>query len=109
MIKNEYKVTSITISGEAKCFCPLGQDWYTNRFTMELQPDEVIPDYCEIDRYIDENINGKHYIIEEAVKILYEYLASTYAPDFLRVSSSVTDATHCAVVVAREGNCTGWN
>ena len=103
MVKNTYGIGSISLSPTAKCYCPLGKDWYTNNFTVTFVPGEFIPDYCEVDKWIDENINGKELIIEAAVAALYDYLHDTYSPDKLVVSSQVKDAKHSPVQVAKGG------
>lgn len=101
-LANTHGIKKITIFAEAKCFCPLGKDWYTNRFEIDIEPAQYIPDYCDIDKYIAENINGKHMIIEEAVAKLYEYIKGEYAPAKCKISSYVDDATHSAVAVVKE-------
>lgn len=102
MIKNEYKIANITIRNDkAKCYCPLGKDWYTNQFEIYIEPAEYIPDYCDVDKYIEENINGKELIIEAAVALLYDYIMETYRPRTLAVTSSVEDAAHSEVTVER--------
>lgn len=101
MIKNEYKINEISIDATAKCFCPLGKDWYTNQFTVNMTPSGFIPDYCEIDAFIKDEINGKHFIIEAAVAMLYEHITEKYRPASLEVLSYVDDAAHSAVTVRR--------
>lgn len=101
MVNNTFGIDHITIESTAKCYCPLGMDWYTNQFTVDFQPGEYIPDYCEMDNWIAANINGKSMIIEQAVAMLYEYLRDTYKPIDLQVESDVDDAKHSAVTVSR--------
>lgn len=99
--KNKQEINSITICPHATCYCPLGNDWYENEFTIRMVPDEWIPDYCDVDKFITENICGKNLIIEDAVTILYDYLETEYRPDGLVVTSSVDNAGHSPVVVSR--------
>lgn len=101
MVKNTFGIRTIAIYTEAKCFCPLGKDWYTNQFRIDFVPNELIPDYCELDKFIDENINGHHMIIEEAVSLLHSYMQDAYSPAYLKVTSSVEDAKHCRVTVIK--------
>lgn len=101
MVKNTYGIGNIIIRSTAKCYCPLGKDWYTNNFEIEFTPGEYIPDYCESDKWIEENINGKSMIIEEAVDSLYNYLEEMYKPEYLYVTSHVEDAKHSAVIVSK--------
>lgn len=99
MVLNTYGIKQIKIESTAKCFCPLGQDWYTNRFLVDICPDKHIPDYCEFDKWIAENINGKELIIEDAVSKLYDYFTRTYEPKHCVVQSEVNDAKHSNVIV----------
>ena len=101
MVKNEYKINQICIDSTAKCYCPLGKDWYTNQFTINMNPSELIPDYCELDAFIKEELNGKHLIIEAAVAKLYELIEEKYSPSYLEVVSYVDEAAHSAVTVRR--------
>ena len=102
MVENTFGINDITIESKAKCYCPLGQDWYTNQFTVNFYPGRYIPDYCEMDNWITANINGKSMIIEEAVARLYEYLRDTYMPIELCVESYVDDAKHSAVTIHKD-------
>ena len=52
MIENEYGISRIKIESTAKNYCPLGKDWYTNNFAIEIEVADSIPDYCHIDEYI---------------------------------------------------------
>lgn len=101
MVENVFKINEINIDATAKCYCPLGKDWYTNQFTVNMNPSVFIPDYCELDAFIKEEINGKHLIIEAAVAKLYEHITEKYSPAYLEVVSYVDDAAHSAVTVRR--------
>ena len=101
-LENIYGIKKIQIRAEAKCFCPLGKDWYTNHFLIDIEVAEFIPDYCDVDKFIAENINGKHFIIEEAVAILHEYIKGEYFPASCKITSYVDDATHSTVSVVKE-------
>ena len=85
----------------AKCYCPLGNDWYHNRFIITMIPDLYFPDYCVIQSWINENINEKDFIIEDAVDKLYAYLVKTYSPKSLEIKSHVDDAGHFPVEVIK--------
>lgn len=102
MVKNDFGINAITIECSAKCYCPLGRDWYTNKFTVDFVPGENIPDYCELDTWIAANINGQSMIIEDAVASLHKHLKTTYSPASLRVKSYVNDARHSTVTVCKE-------
>ena len=99
MVENGYEISGIQIKSTAKCYCPLGKDWYTNNFEIHFLPDRSIPDYCELDKWIEKNINGQELIIEAAVDMLHTYLKDTYKPINVTVESHVTDARHSEVMV----------
>ena len=99
MIKNKYGIKEITMFPTAICFCPLGNDWYKNQFEVKMQVNQNIPDYCEVEKWLDENICGKSLIIEEAVKKFHDYLVENYTPITVEIKSSVNDAKHFPVQV----------
>lgn len=101
MIKNTYGIRKITIKAETKCYCPLGHDWYTNHFEIEMEPDKAIPDYCAVDNWIKENLSGKHHIVESAVCELHAYICANFAPHSCVVRSYVDDAAHSTVIVEK--------
>lgn len=102
MIENTFGISKIEIKTNAKCFCPIGRDWYTSQFLIEFVPAKQIPDYCKVDSFIDEAINGKNLIVEEAVIVLYSYFKREYDPQYLKVTATVSDAKHSAVTVIKE-------
>ena len=99
MLKNEYGVKRITMYPEAICYCPLGNDWYTNKFEVKMNVKELIPDYCEIEKWLDKNIRGKSLIIEYALEMFRKYLIETYMPVSIKITSYVENAKHFAVRV----------
>ena len=102
-IENRQGITNIVMKPKAICFCPLGDDWYTNEFEITFAPNQYFPDYCDIEKYLNEEIRGKELIIEDAVSKLYEYLKKTYYPMTLVVTSYVNDVTsHSPVVVTKK-------
>ena len=103
MFKNEQQIAKIVAKGHSHNFCPLGNAHYTNQFTIELRPNEIIPDYLEIKDFIAKELNDKALIIEDAVAILFDYVMDTFQPFYLKVSSLVTDAAHPEVLVEKEG------
>lgn len=99
-IKNSQGISLITFSANVRCFCPMGNDYYTNQFDVSFVPDEFIPDYCDIDEFLD-GMNDAQLIIEDAVNSVFEYMKNTYFPIHLEVSSTVTDAVHLPVTVTK--------
>lgn len=101
MIENTYGISMIKIQRNAVCFCPLGNDWYTNHLQIDFIPSEYIPDYCELDQWIEMNIAGQKLIVEDAVSKLYDYFKTKYLPKSISVTSMVDDANHCKVTVCK--------
>ena len=63
--ENRYGVRKIVYKQKCRCFCPIGKADYTNEFTVTMEPAEIIPDYCEIDKFIRECLEGESLVIEE--------------------------------------------
>lgn len=99
--QNRQKISNITMKPIVRCFCPLGQAWYTGHFAVHFVPSETIPDYCDIDKWVKDNIDGQCLIIEDAVAAIYEHLQTTYTPAGLHIIADVEDAGHFAVEVER--------
>ena len=68
--ENRYGVRKIVYKQKCRCFCPIGKADYTNEFTVTMEPAEIIPDYCEIDKFIRECLEGESLVIEEAASKL---------------------------------------
>ncbi len=99
---NSYDITKIEFTQNAQCYCPLGDDWYTNQFTVQIVPDKLLVDYVEVEKFIRKEIGGKSYILEEAVSTLFNYIQDSMQPKYLRVSSYGNDAVHFPVTVTKE-------
>lgn len=98
MLDNIYRVKKIVYKQHCRCFCPLGQKHYTNRFTVTIIPESRIPDYCKIDKWIIEHLEGETFLIEDAAKQLQRWLASALSCE-VSVLDEVNDATHGTVTV----------
>ena len=72
--ENRYGVRKIVYKQKCRCFCPIGKADYTNEFTVTMEPAEIIPDYCEIDKFIRECLEGESLVIEEAASKLKKKL-----------------------------------
>lgn len=97
--KNEYGVSKIKYTQKCRCFCPIGKADYTNNFTVTITPKKWIPDYCEIDKFIRESLEGESLVIEEATYKLKQKIIEDVHPRKVTVESAVNDAVHGNVVV----------
>ena len=98
MLDNCYKVKKIIYKQHCRCFCPIGQRHYTNNFTVTISPEETIPDYCEIDQWIAKNLEGETLLIEDAARLLQQWLETELSCG-VSVLDEVFDAGHGAVTV----------
>lgn len=100
---NTQGITKIILTQNVQCFCPLGDDWYTNHITIELIPKSIIPDYCEADDFI-RGLAGQSLIIEDVIDKIFTYFKQSYDCSYVKVVSYVDDAKHLAVTVVKEDN-----
>lgn len=99
LIYNKEEVTHIKMKPTACVKCQIGQDWYQSIFEVDFFPDKYYPDYMEICQFIREEIDGKELNIEEAAKLLLDFLRK-YEPSYVSVINHVTDCkTHFDVDV----------
>jgi len=100
---SSYGVKEIQYHQNCKCYCPFGKAWYTNNFTVTIQPKntDLMPDYLDIDSYINEMIKDGEHIIEEAASMLKGFLCANYhyVEEQVTVETSVYDAGHGNVTV----------
>lgn len=99
-IKNDEEVSFITMKPTACVKCAIGQDWYQCNFEAMFQPDEFYPDYMQVCNFVRKEIDGKELNIEQAAKLLYDFLKREYKPLGLCVVNHVTGCkTHFDVDV----------
>lgn len=99
MLENKEQVKEIIMKPTAHIKCRIGQDWYGCRFVVVFTPTEYYPDYSEVQQFVMEYIDGQELNIEEAARILYDFLKE-YDPEELIVTETVEDCkTHFDVEV----------
>ena len=98
--ENVQGITEIKINHSVQCYCPLGDDWYTNKILICMSGISTVPDYCDVDRFI-RSISGGKLIIEDVVSKIYSYIMDECHPKKLSVSSHVDDAMHMPVSVIK--------
>lgn len=101
-IENSQNIGEIVMYPIAVCKCAIGQDWYTNRFTVTFVPGNCYPDYMDVDAWLTENVRGKEFNIEDALEVFGQYLLKEYDPVHLSVETEVKDVlTHFPVRVKK--------
>lgn len=97
---NNENVVEIKMFPTAHCFCHLGQDWYSLPIEITFIPNKYYPDYMDVQKWVEENVNGKELNIEQALANIAAYLKSEYSPYDVTVIGDATDAiTHFPVRV----------
>lgn len=101
--ENKQGITKIEFNQNIQCYCPLGSDWYTNHVHVSVIPNNVIPDYCDVDDFM-RSLGGESLIIEDVVDKIFTYFISEYGCLYVKVQSFVDDAKHLSVTVVKESN-----
>lgn len=100
-LPNVEKVAEIVMKPFAYTMCQIGQDWFRNSFEVVFVPGDCYPDYMEVEKYVQENIEGKELNIEQAARLLYDFLHDEYNPRQLTVYNHIKDCkTHFDVDIA---------
>lgn len=102
--KNKQGITNIRMSGIFKAYCPLGRKNYTGKVSIQVNEPTNIPDYCDVDSFID-SLNGRKKIIEDAVDEIHDFITKQVKSyELLKVSCRVDDAAHSPVTVVKESS-----
>lgn len=99
-VKNIQGITKITFMEKIHNYCSLGNDWYSNNLTIELEPNENIPDYVKVGKKI--KALEEHNLIIEDVIMAVPKIIEEYKPKSYRIVSEVNDATHMPVKVEKK-------
>lgn len=99
-ITNYQGITDIRFTKELRLYCPMGKDMYTAHVHVQFSPDKEIMDYCETNRFLDE-MNQGAFIIEDAIKVIYDHIENSIHPLTLEVSITAESAAHMPVMVTK--------
>lgn len=98
--ENTMLITDIQFKQNVQCMCPLGGAYCTYQVAVSMQPGAVIPDYCEVEKFL-RGMSGKTLTIEDAVFEVFDYLYQEYEPHLLEVKIYCDDAVHFPVTVTK--------
>lgn len=87
-LENKENISVIFMKPIAFVKCAIGQDWYKCAFEIEFHPDKYYPDYMEVNEFIMREIDGKELNIEEAAKIIRDYMLG-YEPIKVSVTNHI--------------------
>lgn len=100
-IHNIQGIKEIKITPSVCCYCPLGNDWYNMKVSIQFKVGAYYPNYCDIRQFLNEEIQGKGLIIEDVLDKIYDFMLS-YEPMNLKVSGEVEEIeSHPPVVVTK--------
>lgn len=85
---NNEKVSSIVMMPTACVKCQIGQDWYQCQFEAIFVPSGYYPDYMQVQKFVMDEIDGKELNIEQAARLLYDFLL-LFEPKSLTVVNHV--------------------
>ena len=94
-------ITEIKYASRVRCFCPLGDDWYSADVGIEVQLPDRIPDYCELDAFV-RSMDSQKLILEDVCSNVWERVKQE-TRGVVRVSVSSSDAVHSPVTVVKAG------
>ncbi len=85
IIKNIYKVKRISYHANAFTRCPIGKEWGRMFIEINAELGDQIPNYCDIDTFIQKEIDNHCFIIEEVGYKVYEFVKQLCNPKQLQV------------------------
>lgn len=66
-------------------FCPLGPNYYRASVSCEIELNDTITDFLDLEAYFKQELNGKHLTSEQLCDEVFQKLTSVYEPEHLRV------------------------
>lgn len=102
--ENTDGILSIKMDGVlVMCFCPIGKTMCTYDVTIEMEPDEWIPDYLEVEAMI-RLLEGKEYTLESACAEICNNVNGYVRPKKVSVVVKCEDARHMPAEVKKTIN-----
>lgn len=97
---NSQDISEITYFNSRKFFCPVGESECTYEFTVKFKPNQIIPDYLELDKHF--NYLPREMTIEDALNEVFNMFMEVLRPYKLKVTCLCEDARHSKVEVVKE-------
>ena len=98
--ENTMGITEISFTHSTRCYCPLGDDYYTGEIFVIFVPGDTIPDYLDVQKEID-TLTGEHFNGEGIVEKVFDIMLE-YQPKELTVAVDINDAGHFPVSIIKE-------
>ena len=80
-------VNKMSFSVPVTPFCPLGPNYYRAQVDVELELNEVIVDFLDLEDYFKKELNGKKLTTEDLTIEVFNTLDKLYKPMHLKVTS----------------------
>ena len=101
MFKNAVGIDKISFVHTVQCVCAIGKSLCTYEFEVVMVPGEVIPDYLEVQEFMDNEVHMHFLTMEDATAALANYLDETYKRLSGTVACTCCDARHFPVRVEK--------
>ena len=98
---NTQGITKITYESRVRCFCPMGDDWYSADVKVEAKSLLRIPDYCDLDAFVRE-LDAQKLILEDVCAKVWQKVKDE-TEGVVSVSVHSSDAVHSPVTVYKAG------
>lgn len=86
IIENKYKVKKIKYLASAFTKCPIGKNWSRMFIEINADMDKEIPNYDDVDEFIQNEIDNHEFIIEEVGYRVYEFFKQLCHPKHLSLT-----------------------
>ena len=99
--KNTMGISEISFTHSTRCYCPLGDDFYTGEISVYFVPGDNIPDYLDVQKAIDELV-GQHLNGEGIVERVFDIMMGmAFGLKELEVTVDINDAGHFPVSIKK--------
>jgi hypothetical protein len=99
---NTMGISEIAFTHTVQCVCAIGKSLCTYDMVVEMVPGKVIPDYLEVQEFMDNEVHMHFLTMEDATAAVANYLDLNYLPVSGTVSCLCDDARHFPVRVTKK-------
>lgn len=85
-MENKYKLKYIKYTANAFTRCPIGKEWGRMFIEINAEMGSEVPDYCDIDTFIQTEIDGHILMLEEVGCKVYDFFKQLCQPKHLSVT-----------------------
>ena len=82
---NEQGITRMEFEVPVICYCTLGLNYYKPTLKIEIELNDKIVDFLDLERYFKTDLNGEKLTCENLVKNVFDTMKKIYNPTKLKV------------------------